>query len=333
MNISNKYLLLAIVFLAGGVFGFGLKGYFSQPEPADDGSRQVRQSGYKFINPLLECEVSNLSENKSLVGFKEGVDSIIEKGKSDGKISFGSVYFRDLNNGPWFGIGEEEYFSPASLLKVPLAIAYFRKSEADQTILSKELEYDGSSGDDDSMQNIVPANKLEAGKKYAVTDLINRMLIYSDNNAAQLLLANIDPDFLNKTYVDLSIEIPQDKNNGNIMTVKSYASFFRILFNGSYLNRQDSESLLEILEKSDFKDGLAAGVPNKTNVSHKFGERKIQTASGDPLEQLHDCGIVYYPNHPYLLCVMTKGGDFEKMSSAIEDISRSIYQKVDGLYK
>jgi len=27
--------------------------------------------------------------------------------------------------------------------------------------------------------------------------------------------------------------------------------------------------------------------------------------------QLHDCGIVYYPETPYLLCVMTKGWNFE----------------------
>ena len=44
-----------------------------------------------------------------------------------------------------------------------------------------------------------------------------------------------------------------------------------------------------MLSTSDFSDGLVAGVPVGTVVSHKFGERHFV---GDAdVEQLHDCGI------------------------------------------
>jgi hypothetical protein len=58
-------------------------------------------------------------------------------------------------------------------------------------------------------------------------------------------------------------------------------------------------------------------------VAHKFGERIM----GDSF-QLHDCGIVYYPDNPYLLCVMTKGHDFYKQQTAIQIISKFIYNKI-----
>ncbi len=49
--------------------------------------------------------------------FKDRVNELVEGMLSAGRASHISVYFRDLNNGPWFGINEKEEFSPASLLK------------------------------------------------------------------------------------------------------------------------------------------------------------------------------------------------------------------------
>lgn len=40
-----------------------------------------------------------------------------------------SVYFRNLTNGNWFGIEEKELFSPASLMKLPLLLAYYKLEE------------------------------------------------------------------------------------------------------------------------------------------------------------------------------------------------------------
>lgn len=85
--------------------------------------------------------------------------------------------------------------------------------------------------------------------------------------------------------------------------------------------------ILSDLAESDFTSGLAAGVPAGTPVAHKFGEREIDLVS---LDQIHDCGIVYYSKHPYLLCVMTQGTDINKQISAIKQISSSVYEQVSS---
>ena len=63
-------------------------------------------------------------------------------------------------------------------------------------------------------------------------------------------------------------------------------------------------------------------------ISYMDLEREIDI-SGAKTKQLHDCGIIYYPGNPYLLCVMTRGDSFGELSSTIRDISDIIYGVVN----
>ncbi len=68
-------------------------------------------------------------------------------------------------------------------------------------------------------------------------------------------------------------------------------------------------------------------------IAQKFGERTlIKKINGNVVAELelHDCGEVYRPDHNYLLCIMTRGNNFTKMANAIKDISKTVYDFVDG---
>ena len=96
-----------------------------------------------------------------------------------------------------------------------------------------------------------------------------------------------------------------------------------------------SEKALRLLSQPFFKKGLIAGLPANIPIAKKFGERSFSAAPADPTSQkeLHDCGIIYYPSHPYLLCVMTKGNNFDRLADTIKDISQTVYASVDNEYK
>ena len=286
----------------------------------------IRQGSSKFINPLLECDLADNSFSE-LEPFQKKIQVFADLyKKQNSEISSLAVYFRDLNNGPWFGIDEQEMFSPASLLKTPLMIAYFKLSEKDPTVLQKTILYSGNENFPKITKNIHSEVNLVAGQSYTVEKLIKHMIVYSDNQAYFLLFSNININDLINIYKDFGISL--DINNSeSIVNVKNYASFFRILFNASYLNQTNSEKALEFLSESEFKDGLVAGVPNNIIVSHKFGERELE---GKNLDQIHDCGVIYYPNHPYLLCVMTKGSTPQKLIKAIYEVSSLVYKQVDS---
>ncbi len=77
-------------------------------------------------------------------------------------------------------------------------------------------------------------------------------------------------------------------------------------------------------------------MPPDIPSSNKFGERTVETKNTTTgmttvdYRELHDCGIIYYPRNPYLLCIMTKGQDFAKLSKIISDISSMVYNEIDS---
>lgn len=316
---NQKLTLIGVGLLligVGIVFGWYFRGDCKTQKERNQELRQ-NLSDYKFINPLLECETDqNLTE---LRPSKYNVEQYLAK--PENKDLFVSVYYRDLNNGPWFGINEKENFAPASLLKLPIMMSYLKQAEKNPEILKTEIQM--LENNKLTEQQIYPPKKnLEVGKSYTVEELIYRMIIFSDNESFNLLyyFAN---DFWYQIYQDLHLDTPQVNSTNDFMSVKNYASFFRILFNSSYLSKSNSNKSLKLLSETDFNQGISNAIPKDILIAHKFGERQI----GEK-RQLHDCGIVYYPGHPYLLCIMTRGNNFTQQEKVLQDISRMIYDDV-----
>lgn len=320
-----------IVFAIGVLAGFLLQLFLSrQNTPKKTVSLYEKRlyGSYKYINPLLEC-VSDLGAYQPINKLKDKVSAYIDAQKKSKNATEVAVYYRDLNNGPWFGIDEQSYFSPASLVKVPLMIAYLELTEHVPDLLGRKIK--NELVDADKMYsgiNYPVEDKLVIGKEYTVEDLIDRMIINSDNVAYNLLFDYLDSTELQTIYNDFGIDVSRGRDNpdGDTMTLKDYSSFFRILYNSSYLDKDLSEKALKILTESKFKDGLVAGIPGNLEVAHKFGER---TFTGTRIEkQLHDCGIIYATQKIYLLCIMTRGSDFKALSGIIKDISAEVYSYV-----
>jgi beta-lactamase class A len=318
----KKIVLLIVLFLAGVSVGMLL---FPQLFPAEPSSiaRQIRQGGYSLINPLLECDIGSKALSRNYISFQDEVAEKVDDLKQQGDVEEMAVYFRDLNNGLTFGVNANNDFTPASLLKLPIMIAYFKQAEVQPSILTKQYTYTGDT-DLNEEETIKPTISMQPGTKYTVTDLIKRMTIYSDNNAMALLVENMPLPLQDRVYTDLGVKIPGSNGEDDYMSTVDYSSFFRILYNASYLNADYSQKALELLSKVDYAKALRAGVPKGVTVANKFGERTDDTG-----HQLHDCGIVYFKDNPYLLCVMSRGQDFNKLADSIHTISALVYQEVE----
>jgi beta-lactamase class A len=323
----RKFLIPALALLAGLSVGFMLRGLV--PEKSKPQVFEIRQGGWTYINPLLECEQArNLLSDTELRPMRDHLEKFIGENLKQRWGDEVSVYFRELNDGLAFIIGKDSQFYPASLLKVPEMISVLKKAETDPQILTKRIAYNNP--DLKSYQNTDVADKLVFGRSYTVEDLLKRTIDYSDNVSSILLEEAISKIDRKKTYDELGIPDPYYLNDesGYMLSAELYSSFFRFLFNASYLNREMSEKALEYLSKTDYKKGLVAGVPPNLKVAHKFGLRKI-----NGIKQLHDCGIVYYPDHPYLLCVMTSGPIPEYLDTTIAEISGFIYEEIDRQHR
>jgi hypothetical protein len=167
------------------------------------------------------------------------------------------------------------------------------------------------------------ATRLVVGNAYRVEDLIVIMLKESDNGAKNLLISVLNNKYIIDLFTLLNISIKNE--HGYVISSRNYAHFLRVLYNASYINTEHSEHVLSLLVISNFKDGLVAGVPRNIEVSHKFGTYAV-TENGVSYAVLHDCGIVYHSENPYVICFMTKGKNIDYLYSIIANVSRMVYE-------
>lgn len=293
----------------------------TQAENAASYNTELHGKGSKFTSPLLECN-SNIGGMEFNI-FGKKLQQQIDDDKAAGKVVFVAVYLRHLFDGGSLDINGGERFTPASLLKVPDMITLYKIADADPSVLTKKVTYNQTYNSSKTFFD--SSDALVLGQTYTVDDLIERMIKYSDNEAMYLLRAQFDKTLFDQLYNDLKIPVPNDTVLNDYMTVKTYASFFRILYNASYLSPAMSEKALSLLSQITFDKGIVAGIPDNIPVAHKYGER-LYTDNQE--HQLHDCGIVYHPTDPYLLCVMTRGTDFNVLASVIKDVSKQVWDEM-----
>ncbi len=330
--------LLALCLLAlGGAAGWFTHGVFLSPDAYRGSVLRDDASGYSLIDPILACDIGSEEAFPELDPIKQSLQNTISAEEKTPATQDVSVYLRLLKSGKWFDINPDMKYAPASLLKVFIMTSYYKENEDYPGTLNKQLAYEGSvNPTQDDPGEVIP--HLTNGKLYSVGDIIKQMIIYSDNDAFNTLVDNFDPKTLeafNNIFTDLNIPSPatQSENNLQFMTVSSYATIFRVLYGATYLTQDDSETALDLLAQAQYNDGIVAGVPAAITVAHKFGVRSIPaSATSSAASELHDCGIVYYPNHPYLLCVMTQGADFGHLQQDLQDISKTTYQAMDTYY-
>lgn len=318
--------------IVGMVFGALLTSVLRYEKPSHE-SLVCADSVY--VNKFA-CVKQVISKGE-YVDLKDELSTYIDMKKGDGSIQDVGIYFRDLRNGPTMGINEYAEFSTASLLKVPILIAYLDLADEDPTVLEQKIALrDGFEPASTSIQQVyAPPDELKKDTAYTIESLLSRLVRYSDNVSSEMLRAYLEVltphNTMDEVYRELGL-VPEVSGGDYVITVKRYASVYRILYNASYLSLEMSEKALDMLSSSMFDRGIVAGVPKGTVVAHKFGERSfLETDPAvKPLRQLHDCGIVYFPENPYTLCVMTLGTDFTVLETVISDISKMVYAEVES---
>ncbi len=320
--------LLAIAFLAVGLF-CGIMGtylFFNINLPVG-GKFTSRSNQFPYINPLLSVDIggSQFGRESSL---QIELDGEVNNAIRDSKVQSASIYFRDIDPGLWVSINEQATFSPGRLLKIPIMIAYYKLAETDSSILDNTLTFNYSDaytgGPDPVVGNV---KKLELGQSYTVDDLINRMIVNSDNDAANMLYDNIDKSTLDEIFSDLGISFKEDKDNPDVISLKQYSLFYRVLYNSTYLNRKYSSKALAVLVQSPEDIGIFSGIPKNVQSANRYGSRTIGN-----IFELYDCGIAYYPGHPYLLCVTAKGTSLKNIEQFFSAIGEKVYSDIKYQY-
>jgi beta-lactamase class A len=277
----------------------------------------VRKRNFRFIQPLIATESSK--ESAKLAPLKNTVQHMIDQYRQQGLLSNASVYFMDLNSNNWFAVNGSEKYTPGSLIKVPVIMSYLKESEQKTGWLDSKIYFDPA------LKGIphqtYEAEPLVPGNSYLIRDLLRRTAIMSDNESTALINFYINRTLFSKMFADLNLVVPDLQDKSYQTSVLEYSRFFQVLFNSSWLNETNSEMALQWLSESTFREGMTKYLPANVVVPRKFGEYGVTSD-----KQWHESGIVYFDHKPYLLTIMTRGFDNEKLRLVISELSKTIYE-------
>jgi len=228
-----------------------------------------------------------------------------------------SLYFEDLNSGARFGINETNLYNQWSLLKLKVAATVLKKVERRELALDNRVKL--SPADLDTATLFPELN--HAGDELTVRELLEQLIRYSDNTASFALSRFFKADEFQDTLLAVgTLPAPSDKPRNFLPPVspKEYANALRDLYFAKYLSKPSSELILALMANTVYDSQIRIGLPAGVKVAHKVG---FNAECGE----FHDCGIVYLPGAPYILCVMSKKSTREESDRVISGLSRQIY--------
>ena len=175
---------------------------------------------------------------------------------------------------------------PASIYKTYLADVAYAKAANGQLDLNAE---------------VVPGKSAAA--------CIDLMIVRSDNPCAYAVGDAVGWDANNGLLASQGFGSTTLKKQGWNTTANDTVNFMIKLNNGGLLNAEHTSSLLGMMHRQIYRNGIAAG--SAGSVANKVGF--IDNYN-------HDAGIVYHPNGTYALVIMTTSSSF----ASIADLSRQI---------
>lgn len=274
---------------------------------------------FPFIDPSRHL----ISQNDYIVNIQP-LREKVRKMASEFEGGSVSIYIEFLNTGANISINQDNYILPASLTKVPLALAVMKKIEHGEWSLDSELvlmpgDANAFSGDGED-----PLSEFPVGTRFTVDTLLQELLINSDNTAYYILLRNLHQDDLKLVIQAIGLEnlFTQD---GKI-SAKEYSRLLRSLYTASFLTRVNSQYILSTLDNATFAQFLKSGVPEEIPFPHKYGE-------DDSVRVYSDSGIVYVPNRPFIISVMVQAdptqpyeSEQERVALFMQEIARESYE-------
>jgi beta-lactamase class A len=251
------------------------------------------------------------------------------------------LYYRSLARPDSLLIGANLRFHAASTMKIPVMIQIFRDADTGLLALDDSLAVhtafpslvDGapfSVGKEDDSDTTLYAF---VGSRTSVRDLLERMITRSSNLATNLLIERVGAQRAQHSARALgawSIQVLRGVEDGaayraglnNTTTARDLGVLLGAIATGRAASRVACDSMLGILGRQEFNEGIPAGLPPGTPVAHKTGW------IGGVV--YHDAAIVRPPAAGgYVLVVLTAAVEQDSVAhNLVADVSRLVYEGV-----
>ena len=226
-----------------------------------------------------------------------------------------SVAISDLTTGQQVLVDAARVFPSASLYKVLVMYRVYQLIDRGELSPNTEVVFLA-----DDLAESENGDGLSPGDEMTVDQAVEWMITFSSNPAAyalarkaggwnEVLAAADELGMRSTTWDGASFQT----------TSADMLRFFELLGRRALVSPTASDEMIGVLLRQTINDRLPADLPPGTRVAHKTGELP---------EIRHDGGIVFTPNGPYAIVIMSEGIDPPKAAAAQATIARMAYDRV-----
>jgi len=219
---------------------------------------------------------------------------------------------KDFRTGQVVTSNADHIFPSASLIKLPILCAAFEavqegRISLNTPIILQRADLRGGSG---------VLKRTPVGSVLTNRELLEDMIIYSDNTAAELIIRQLGYEYLQATFTQLGLrdtEIhpdgfrlkPRSVPDDNITSPRDMAFLLEKIYDRRLVSAEASDQMLDILKHQHLRDRLPRFLPTGWEIAHKTGLLR---------KACHDVGIVFSPDGDYMICVLTAHDATYKMA-------------------
>jgi beta-lactamase class A len=264
---------------------------------------------------------------------REHVEKVLEEAQKEIEDYNGvaGLYVWDLDKDFGYGIRPDERFFTASIIKVPIMVAVYRKVDAGELDFSQEIEIK----EEDWASGAGWLQWKKAGTKLTVGELLGLMMTQSDNVAANALVRTVGgADHVNEVarsmgaedtllYQKVSSERGAVPALDNRSTPRDMATMMRQIAEGKAASEKSCKYMIELMHQDELDWWLDAGLPDDVDAANKAGW----------LYRVYDeVGLVDGHNHRYVIAILSKHGsaDVDQGQGLIKNLSGDVWESETG---
>lgn len=212
----------------------------------------------------------------------------------------------DLEHNIKYSMNEKDEFIAASIYKLPLAMLYYDKVNDGEYTLDSTFTYSGYMHED---AGVISSN-YGIGSQILLSDLLNDLIVYSDNDAGHILYENLGgwkeyKEAMTKYTDSISENYYTEDNVSTANTMNDVVTYL-------YEHKEDYKDLIENMEKAE--PGEYLDRDTQLSMPQKYGMYD---------SALNSVGFVEC-NTPYSIVVLTDLGD--KGADVMANINRIAYE-------
>ena len=241
-----------------------------------------------------------------------------------------SCVFKNLVTGEMFTYRPEAVHPSASTIKIFLMSYIYQLIEDGRMKAEDPVSFDPK----DLADSSGVLYYLRDVKALSVRDLIELMIIISDNSATNILLSLVGMENMQKYLKNtLGLENTKfqrymmdfeaaEKGFQNYTTALDTAVMLEKIYRGEMVSKNACSEMMRTLKNQQFQD-LIGG-----NLDDLVPEHNIASKSGGLSGVVHDTAVVDYGKEPFVLCMFGSETNVAAYAQFIRESARRIYLQV-----